>query len=43
MVAASALSFAALVAWTRRVRRRGGDPLVEASIFSHRAYTAGSR
>ena len=41
MVAASALSFAALVAWTRRVRRRGGDPLVEASIFSHRAYTAG--
>ena len=23
------------------VRRRGGDPLVEASIFSHRAYTAG--
>jgi EmrB/QacA subfamily drug resistance transporter len=41
MVAASALSFAALVAWTRRVRRRGGDPLVEASIFSHRAYSAG--
>ena len=23
------------------MRRRGGDPLVEASIFSHRAYTAG--
>ena len=41
MVAASALSFAALVAWTRRVRRRGGDPLVEASIFSHRAYSTG--
>ena len=41
MVAASALSFAALVAWTRRVRRRGGDPLIEAGIFSHRAYTAG--
>ncbi len=41
MVAASAVSFAALVAWSRRVRRRGGDPLVEASIFSHRAYTAG--
>ena len=41
MVVASALSFAALVAWTRRVRRRGGDPLIEASIFSHRAYTAG--
>ena len=41
MVAASAVSFAALVVWSRRVRRRGGDPLVEASIFSHRAYTAG--
>ena len=41
MVAASALTFAVLVAWTRRVRRRSGDPLVEASIFSHRAYTAG--
>jgi EmrB/QacA subfamily drug resistance transporter len=41
MVVGSAVSFAALVAWTRRVRRRGGDPLVEASIFSHRAYTAG--
>jgi MFS family permease len=41
MVAASALSFATLVAWTRRVRSRGGDPLVEASIFGHRAYTAG--
>ena len=41
MVAASALSFATLVAWTSRVRSRGGDPLVEASIFGHRAYTAG--
>ncbi|HUA70446.1 MAG TPA: MFS transporter [Solirubrobacteraceae bacterium] len=41
MVAASALSFAALVVWTKRVRSRGGDPLVEASIFSHRSYTAG--
>jgi len=41
MVAASALSFAALAAWTRRMRSRGGDPLVEASIFGHRAYTAG--
>jgi MFS family permease len=35
------LSFAALVAWTKRVRSRGGHPLVEASIFSHRSYTAG--
>ena len=41
MVVASGLSFAALVVWTKRVRRRGGDPLVEASIFSHRAYSAG--
>ena len=29
------------MAWTKRVRSRGGDPLVEASIFSHRSYTAG--
>ena len=41
MVAGSAVAFAALVAWSRRVRRTGGDPLVEASIFSHRAYAAG--
>jgi len=41
MVGASALSFAALVAWTKWLNRRGGDPLVEASIFSHRSYTAG--
>ncbi len=41
MVAGSTLSFAALVAWSRWVRRRGGDPLVEASVFSHRAFTAG--
>lgn len=41
MVAASALSFGLLVAWSRRVRRRGGDPLIEASIFGHPAYTIG--
>jgi len=41
MIAGSGLSFAALAVWSRTVRRRGGDPLVEASIFSHRAYTAG--
>jgi predicted MFS family arabinose efflux permease len=41
MVAASAVSFATLAAWTKRLRRRGGDPLIEASIFSHRSYTAG--
>jgi EmrB/QacA subfamily drug resistance transporter len=41
MVGASALSFAALVIWTKRVRSRGGDPLIEAGIFGQRAYTAG--
>jgi EmrB/QacA subfamily drug resistance transporter len=41
MIAGSAAAFGALVVWSRRVRRSGGDPLVEASIFSHRAYTAG--
>jgi EmrB/QacA subfamily drug resistance transporter len=30
-----------LIAWSRRVRRRGLDPLVEASIFRHRAYSTG--
>ncbi|MFZ0381572.1 MAG: MFS transporter [Solirubrobacteraceae bacterium] len=37
----SALSFGLLVAWSRRQRRVGNDPLVEASIFSHRPYTMG--
>jgi EmrB/QacA subfamily drug resistance transporter len=41
MVAGSLVAFGALVLWSRRVRRAGGDPLVEASIFSHRAYAAG--
>jgi EmrB/QacA subfamily drug resistance transporter len=41
MFAASATSFAALVGWNRRVHRAGGDPLVEPSIFGHRAYVAG--
>ena len=41
MVAASVASFALLVVWSRRVRRHGGDPLVEAGIFCHRAYSAG--
>jgi MFS family permease len=41
MVAGSVASFAAMVAWSRRVRRNGRDPLVEAGIFRHRAYTAG--
>jgi hypothetical protein len=41
MAAGSALAFGLLVAWSRRQRRAGNDPLVEASIFSHRPYTAG--
>jgi EmrB/QacA subfamily drug resistance transporter len=41
MIAGSVVAFGALMLWSRRVRRAGGDPLVEASIFSHRAYTAG--
>jgi EmrB/QacA subfamily drug resistance transporter len=41
MVIASATCFAALVAWSRRMRRRGRDPLVEASIFRHRSYSTG--
>jgi EmrB/QacA subfamily drug resistance transporter len=41
MVGGSLVAFGALVLWSRRVRRAGGDPLVEASIFSHRAYAAG--
>ncbi len=41
MIAGSVVAFLALAVWSRRVRRAGGDPLVEASIFSHRAYTAG--
>jgi EmrB/QacA subfamily drug resistance transporter len=41
MIAGSVVAFGALVAWSRRQRRRGRDPLVEASIFRHHAYTAG--
>jgi MFS family permease len=41
MIAASAASFALLAVWLRRERQRGHDPLIEASIFKHRAYTAG--
>jgi len=41
MIAASAAAFAALILWSRRVRRRGGDPLVETSVLRHRAYSAG--
>jgi EmrB/QacA subfamily drug resistance transporter len=41
MVAASVVCFGLLVAWMRRAKRRGRDPLVQASIFGHRAYGAG--
>jgi EmrB/QacA subfamily drug resistance transporter len=41
MMAGSALCFGALVLWSRRARRLGRDPLIEASIFGHRSYTAG--
>jgi predicted MFS family arabinose efflux permease len=41
MVIASAVSFGLLVLNSRRLRRAGRDPLVDATIFSHRAYTAG--
>jgi EmrB/QacA subfamily drug resistance transporter len=41
MLAGSAVSFALLVAWSRRARRVGMDPLVEASVFTHRSYSAG--
>ena len=41
MITGSLVAFAALAAWSRRVRGAGGDPLIESSIFRHRAYTAG--
>lgn len=41
MIAASALSFALMGLWGRWERRRGRDPLIEASIFKHRSYSAG--
>jgi hypothetical protein len=40
-VIASVACFGLLVIWSRSVRRRGLDPLVESSVFSHRAYSAG--
>ncbi len=41
MIGGSAVAFASLVPWSRRQTRRGRDPLIESSIFHHRAYTAG--
>jgi EmrB/QacA subfamily drug resistance transporter len=41
MIVASLVTFGALVVWTKRARRTGHDPLVEAGIFGHRSYVAG--
>ncbi len=41
MIAGSVVTFGLLVVWSRRARRVGDDPLVEASIFGHRSYVAG--
>jgi EmrB/QacA subfamily drug resistance transporter len=41
MMGASLVCFAVLVIWSGRMRRLGRDPLVESSIFAHRAYSAG--
>jgi EmrB/QacA subfamily drug resistance transporter len=41
MLVGSLVTLGALVAWTRRARRAGHDPLVEPSIFGHRSYVAG--
>ena len=41
MIGASALAFALLGVWGLRERRRGRDPLIETSIFTHRGYSAG--
>jgi EmrB/QacA subfamily drug resistance transporter len=41
MGAGSVVALGALVVWVRGAGRRGHDPLVVTSIFSHRAYSAG--
>jgi EmrB/QacA subfamily drug resistance transporter len=41
MVAGSVASFGLMVVWSRRVRGNGRDPLVQAGVFRHRAYSAG--
>ena len=41
MLGGSAVAFAALVAWLRHVRRAGRAPLIEASIFARRQFSAG--
>jgi EmrB/QacA subfamily drug resistance transporter len=41
MLAGSLAFFGLFVAWSRRMRRAGRDPLIEASVLRHRAYAAG--
>jgi EmrB/QacA subfamily drug resistance transporter len=41
MMAGGVAVFGALAAWTVTAQRRGVEPLVEVSIFGHRAYSAG--
>jgi EmrB/QacA subfamily drug resistance transporter len=41
MCAGSVVCFGLLVAWSRHAQRSGRDPLVEASIFARRSYSAG--
>jgi EmrB/QacA subfamily drug resistance transporter len=41
MMAGSVGAFGLLLAWSRYLGRQGRDALVEASIFRHRAYSAG--
>jgi EmrB/QacA subfamily drug resistance transporter len=41
MAAGSVVSFGLLVGWGRRMGRLGNDPLIDAAIFGHRAYSTG--
>lgn len=41
MMAGSVAAFGLLTAWSRRLRRAGRDPLVEASVFGHRGFSVG--
>jgi MFS family permease len=41
MIVASVATFGLVVLWSRGAQRSGRDPLVEASVFGHRAYVAG--
>ncbi|HTU31945.1 MAG TPA: MFS transporter [Solirubrobacteraceae bacterium] len=41
MIAGSIVACGLLILWSRRMTRRGRDPLVEDSIFRHRQYTTG--